>query len=821
MRTTNLLTACICTTALAACSVCGVEVRLNVDEPARVARTPAMVTTGVPFARGAVSDVTKLTVTMSGEPIPAQFVRIAPWDDGSIRWALMDVQAPVVAAGRAELVVSDAGDNPAPDSPVTVAVAADVVRVSTGALKLVIHKKRRGLFESLTVDGKPLLTGGGRGLVLYKQDGGQVVASPPEEVRVEHAGPIRATVCLRGSFHGAHKDLLRYTTRISAFAGQKFLKVHLWLENHGAMGYRGGDEGGSSKNVEWFCFDGMAVELGLGLGQKLTAACEGVQATDRLKVLQLCVQSIAQAKERRKRGPFYTWDDFAYTITGNGNELKNGDRTDAVVAIKGSLGSLTAAIRDFWQNYEKAIELDGRTLKLWLWPTEGQWPRARGNLHSGSMFDKDLQAIAKEGRYLLPGAVHKGHEFILDFSDRDPTQSAAEQSAPLRALASAEYYAATRAAPGLFAPPGVRTGDRECDFKLAAWTRMTRSAADPQSPTGLRMARRHSSESRVGYFTDSLYWYGWMDFGDIAVPGRGPVCLHYDWPWILLINALRTGDPDSMSLATEMVRHRADVDQLWSDRDPPQCRGLQRGEFNFPSFHCYRLYRPPTVTSNWLAGVVLYYMLTGEPKALECCRRNAESLKTAWRWVARTKPWAGPQTDMAANGRSIFAFCAMYDLTADRKWLDEALTLFNTNVIAKWKAHGPFLHDPKRQIRSQSYIKDDQRYCYSIQAFCELHHRTANETVMKLLVEGCQKEFPESFYDAPLFLSGLFAYVGRKTGNREYLQRAAELFAAGFPESRNPPVHLPDNSTWSRQSALMLRSGHLPQYGHWRRENGE
>ena len=78
------------------------------------------------------------------------------------------------------------------------------------------------------------------------------------------------------------------------------------------------------------------------------------------------------------------------------------------------------------------------------------------------------------------------------------------------------------------------------------------------------------------------------------------------------------------ALGGEMARHRIDVDQLWSDRDPPECGGLQRGETNFPSFHSSRLYWLPDVKSNWLAGVALYYMLTGEPKALEGWRRNAE-----------------------------------------------------------------------------------------------------------------------------------------------------------------------------------------------------
>lgn len=785
-----------------------VEVKLTATEAAKVGRTPAVITTGVPFARGAVKDVAKLAVSVGGKGVPAQFGVLAPWDDGSVRWALMDVQAEVPAGGKTELTVSDAGGNPAPAAPVKVEDGPEAVKVSTGSLQFAINKKKFNLFESIKVDGKELVTAAGRGLVLIQEGGGEVLAGAPTEVKIEQAGPLRAVVCLRGTYPGIHNDLIGYTVRVTALAGQKQVKVHVWIENQGAMGYWAGDDSGFSKNVEWFFFDGMAVELGLGLGDAVTAACEDAAGSGSLKVLQVCRRT--RSLEKNFRGPFYTWADFEYTVTSQGKEIKKGDRTDGAVALKGSAGTLTAAVRDFWQNYEKAVEFDGKALRLWLWPTEGQWPRAGIRYAYQNVYDKNLVELQKDGGYYLQGGVHKGHEFVLDFSGRDPKETAAELSAPVRALASDEYYASTEAAPGLFAPCATKTGDKDCDTKLDAWMRMTRSVADPESATSIFKARQDCNES--------LPWFGWMDFGDLLVPGSGPASLHYDWLWIMLIDGMRTGSPNAMGLAEAMARHRIDVDQHWSDRDPPEFCGLQRGGYNFSHYHCYRLYRPPGVSSDWLAGVVLYYMLTGEPKALECCRRNAEALKKGWARILETRPYAGPQGDMAVNGWSMASYGAMYGLTADKKWLEEATGLFHTNVVAKWKALGPFLHDGAGQIASQDYIKDDIRYCYSLQSLCELHHLTGDEKMMELLLAGCQKEFPPSFFDAPFFLSTLYAYVGHKTGNAEYVKRAAELFAEGFPESKSPPVYLPDNSTWTRQAGMMLRTGHILQYANWKKK---
>lgn len=806
-------------------AVRAVEVKLQAVETAGVARSPAVITTGVPFASGAVRDVARLSVMIGGKQVPAQFTRLAPWPDGSVRWALMDVQADVAANGKVDLTVSDSGTNPAPTGPVKVETGADAVTVSTGPLTLTLNRKGVGLFGSIKVDGKERVTSAGRGLVVCAADGKEIPAGPPTEVTVEQVGPLRAVVCLRGKFPGLHDELLNYTVRVTAFAGQKFVKVHAWLENKGAMGYfvpkdfeRREQE--APAKFEWFPFKGMSVELGLGADE--VARCEGVEGSGEFKVFQTCLHSRTK-QPGDSTGPFYTWPDFDYIITSGGKELKRGVRTDGVVGLTGQAGPLTVAIRDFWQNYEKAIELVSpasgpgpATLKLWLWPVGGQWPRPYYWLTYG--IDKTIVSAIKPGMYLLPGGVRKGHEFILDLSGSDAKASAAALSAPLTALASAEYYATTEAAVFLFAPPEIRTPDDDGNAKLNSQMRMLRSMADHNNPAGLFMARRVSDYSSCRGVPSSTYWFGWMDYGDLCASGHGPVGLSHDWLRIALAGALRTGEPAFMELATAMARHRIDVDQLWSDRDRPEFAGLQRGSDNWPSYHCSTLHSPPTPADDWLAGVVFYYMLTGEPQALECASRNAAGLARSWAWVDQSRTWGYLRGDMAANAQGIESFCAMYDLTADKKWLDLAMDLFNRHVMPKWKDLGPFLHDADHQIRSQDYIQEDMKYCYSIATFCELHRRTGDKNVFKLLEEGCQKEFPDSFFQAPLFLSDLYGYVALKSGNRELLDKAAESFGLGFPESKCPPAFLAANSIWTRTSAMMLRTGSLLQYAAWKME---
>ncbi len=837
----NRLLTTACVLAFLASSAAGLEVKLTVCDDAGKARKPGTLTSGVPFAKGAVTDIKKLSVSAAGKVVPAQFGKLVSWDDGSVRWALLDTQVAIPAGGKVELVLRDDGRNKAPASPVKASLAAGAVTVSNGALVLTIDKKKPGMIQSLKIDGKEVITGSGRGPVLYavgeeKQvkrvsrgrrttivaeygPGKQVAAGSPSEVVVEQAGPLRTVVRVRGKFPGVHNDLLSYTARISAFAGRKFVKVHFWLENNGGMGYyrRSKKNKNAVGKMEWLLFDGMALEMGLGGAPK--ASCEGSAPSGNFKLLQVCHRNKSNAKLRYNDYLVYQLKDFEYTITDGGKPLKKGVRTDGLVELSGAAGKGTVAVRNFWENYEKAIELSGAKLKLWLWPTEGTWPRT-GPRFSAGLFDKQLTKSPRPGLYYLQGGTHKGHEFILDFSGRAADESHAELSKPLFALAPAEYYASTGAATVLFAPPATRTDEDECNEKLDAWMRMTMSAVDPKSASGLVAARKDSPWSVVNYFSDSAYWYGWMDFGDIATPGRGPAGLGGDWVLVMMLNAMRTGEVGFLRMGREMARHRIDIDQLWSDRDPSNMNGLQRAG-GFPAFHCNRLSVPPGVTSNHLAGTAIYYMLTGEPKALDACKRNVAGLKRSWAHIAKTKPYGGPQGNIAANVAAIHAYLAMHDLTADKQWVEAAMGLFKANVVAKWKRLGPHMHD-RQQVRSQGYTKDDIKYCHSLHGLCLLHHYTKDKKVFELLKAGADKDFPENFFDAPLFLADLHAYVALVTGKSDYADDATEHWIEASSESKCPPVYQgKKNSIWPGRAVMHLRAGHLLQYYFWKKKAGK
>ncbi|MBI4025357.1 MAG: hypothetical protein HY360_10290, partial [Verrucomicrobia bacterium] len=70
------------------------RIPILLNKPASLATRTWPVTTGVPFKKGEFRDVADLTVVdQAGKPIPCQIVKTAAWEDGSLRWTLVDFNA--------------------------------------------------------------------------------------------------------------------------------------------------------------------------------------------------------------------------------------------------------------------------------------------------------------------------------------------------------------------------------------------------------------------------------------------------------------------------------------------------------------------------------------------------------------------------------------------------------------------------------------------------------------------------------------------------------------------------------------------------------
>jgi hypothetical protein len=229
--------------------------------------------------------------------------------------------------------------------------------------------------------------------------------------------------------------------------------------------------------------------------------------------------------------------------------------------------------------------------------------------------------------------------------------------------------------------------------------------------------------------------------------------------------------------------------------------------------------RPPTAGKNWLAGVALYYMLTGDAKARQCAMLNHEGMQAAWIKKVTAKPhWRHSLYPSLLTVRNLLS---LHAITGKDKYLADVRTIFDKHIYLCDKELGPHLFDPKHELHGQEHHRLAEQYCHGIATLCELHHRTNDKKLAALLTAAAAKPFPNTFYGAGLYLSDLYAYVGFTTNEQDAVEQGIGGFIDTFPESKKPPVYLPGKMNWSERSARVLQAGHVLQYVLWKQNAGQ
>ncbi|MBI5469515.1 MAG: hypothetical protein HY891_10325, partial [Deltaproteobacteria bacterium] len=190
------------------------------------------VTVGIPFPKGELHEKNGVPqLALEGAP-DYQFRTLARWQDGSVKWALVDFQADVSSGGKNEKVrvVPGGGNTPG----MLAEERGGVISVNTGAMTVTVRKKGFNLFDSVAADGKDIvLPGASKGIVVEGDDGSEYLASNDRDAKVaiEENGPVRAVVKAEGSHIGSSGRMLDYTVRMHFYKGSTRVKVFYTLRN--------------------------------------------------------------------------------------------------------------------------------------------------------------------------------------------------------------------------------------------------------------------------------------------------------------------------------------------------------------------------------------------------------------------------------------------------------------------------------------------------------------------------------------------------------------------------------------------------------------
>ncbi|MHC4916059.1 MAG: exo-rhamnogalacturonan lyase family protein [Planctomycetota bacterium] len=210
------------------------QTELELTEPSGAARQAEPVCGGVPLPRemGFKEGQAFTLSRKGGGQIPCQVLPLVKRADGTLRWVLVDFQDNL-AAGKTQKYVfrSAAAPGAKPQTVLKTTETAGGVIVDTGKIKFTISKSAPfGLFSSVEAGGKQVVSGG---KITCREHftGADYVAGKPGSVVLEHAGPLRATVAVKGPFTGDERGKLTYAARITAWAGKSTVHVKYSLCN--------------------------------------------------------------------------------------------------------------------------------------------------------------------------------------------------------------------------------------------------------------------------------------------------------------------------------------------------------------------------------------------------------------------------------------------------------------------------------------------------------------------------------------------------------------------------------------------------------------
>lgn len=351
------------------------------------------ITSGVPIAEGSAPEGTRFTLwDADGREAPVQATVLARWKDGSARWVLLDFQAAPPASGQLRYRLGwGEGEAAAP------AIPAQGKGDTISAGEVVVTADSDALLE---------ISGGKRVTFTVEDAEGTVFHAVTDSVEVEAAGPLRATLALRGAFRDdAGRRWFSFRLRASVFAGLS----RIYLEPL------------------------AIVDADQGIIQRVRELSLRIVMPD-ASGASLCGKTAAR---------LFQIDDQQYEV--------DGVRVEGKAPGWAQAGGVAVALRDFWQQWPKSLEANGNALTVGLFPrfTAGTFTHMEPWYKHEYLF---------EGRcYRLRTGQSRRWQLWIDLAGDGPALSACAD-APLTAAADPAQAIATGAWVGL-TPAGPETAE--------------------------------------------------------------------------------------------------------------------------------------------------------------------------------------------------------------------------------------------------------------------------------------------------------------------------------------------------------------------------
>lgn len=569
-------------------------VPLTVMNPSADSLSQWPVTCGIPFPQGALDSVGRIRLLApDGSEQSLQTASQARWPDGSVKWALLNFRADVPASNSAAYAVEYGGKvQPAPcRKGVSVEESAAQVVVTTGPLRLAVDRKSFALPGAVWLDKngdgafaeEERVYGARRGAGTLADTDGKTFTTlgAPDEVSVEERGPERAVILVKGR-HAAQNGstCFAYEVRIMAYAGQKQLRLFYTFGNDvTASVFTSVRSLGLA-----FPLDGGAERFEIGAGKPAAG-------------------NVASAPV------LFQDSDQHFSLTRDGRAA-DGKRAPGWARVSGPRGTMTVALRDFWQLYPKAVSVDADGIRLDLMPPLKADQYAEASKDPVRLVQ--LYYNLQDGRYKIKQGQTKTHEILLSF-----------EQAPDRLGLEAFQQGVAAVAPSAWMCGSLALG--EVPPTGTVWS----ARFDAQMATGV-----------VSFLTarDRRRDYGMMNFGDWwGERAFNWANIEYDDAHVWMTQFARTGDMRCLTAGDRAAKHYADVDCVHYHPDATRvgvgyshCIGHVGGFFTTLPVDGGSLNGGHKPCHTRTEGLVEHYLLTGDRRSMAAALGIADHFDGGW-----------------------------------------------------------------------------------------------------------------------------------------------------------------------------------------------
>ena len=496
-----------------------------------------------------------------------------------------------------------------------------------------------------------------------------------------------------------------------------------------------------------------------------------------------------------------------YTITGIEAPVA-GDQSQGWTAVyhEGESGPfLQVAMRDFWQNFPKAIEArpDG-TVAVDLFPNGDGF---RHNLRVGEQKTHTLWF-----RFGLAGEAA---------ATAEPWARAIQ--APLSVQVPPAWIVQSQV---LGEVPASDVG------QWPLYERYVRVAFEPNPDFDPAVHDPSFGNTTLRQAIDNYNFYGWQDYGDVPLDYEsfgphqaGQMNLKYWYLYGLLVQYCRSADPQWLDLALPAARHLADIDYLHIPDEGIQhwAHGAYFGHSNHDepgNLNPNRNSNSPSVDLFFgVPDLLLAYYITGETRFREVALEGLEGMLNLSQFADLTSPFLYRE-----RANLIFAYIEGYRQTGDARWLAalRAVVGQTANLANKGWLTSPDTYRPADDGQWLSSFQLSQvlwslgRYLAMVEEYGapdDLGVANALTTYADFILRHFMNEYQPGraaawsafYYCTPhedpyleidnwaLTTADALAFAYKYSGRTNYLEAAAKFYATGTIDPvwlDDPPVYL-------------------------------